>query len=310
MPKLLAIVGPTASGKTRLSLALAEQMGGEILSADSRQIYKHMDIGTAKPTREERKNIPHYFIDILDPREEYNAGAFGTDARQRIADIIRRKKIPILVGGSGLYIKSVIDGFFEGPGKDPEIRAQIEARMNKEGIENLLSALQKVDPLTASHMEVSKPRRIMRALEVYYSTGKPISQLHAEQASVPSFEVVQFGLQWERERLYNRINERVDSMFSHGLIEEVEDLRSKGYTRELNALNTVGYKEVFEYLEGKFDRNRLINLVKQNTRRFAKRQLTWFRTDSRINWIDVDETSSTDDIALLAKRALVQYGRS
>jgi tRNA dimethylallyltransferase len=289
MPKLLALVGPTASGKTHLSILLAQQLNGEILSADSRQVYRYLNIGTAKPTEEERRMVPHHFVDFLEPSEEYSAGTFGHEARQRALVVFSRNKCPILVGGSGLYVKAVIDGFFEGPGKDPELREQLESQLSAEGPETLLSALEKIDPMTAGRMDLSKPRRIIRALEVYHITGKPLSEFHREQSTAPPFDIVQFGLQWERKSLYRRIDARVDAMLSAGLIEEVKGLRERGYGPTQNALNTVGYREVFEFLDGKITHDNMVDLIKRNTRRFAKRQLTWFRADSRIAWLRVDE---------------------
>ncbi len=300
MPKLLAIVGPTASGKSLISLLLADQLGGEIVSADSRQIYKYLDIGTAKPSLEDRRKVPHHFIDILEPNQDYNAGQFGIEARLRIQEIISRGKVPILVGGSGLYVKAVVDGFFEGPGKDPEIRLQLENRLKEEGGASLLHTLLKVDPASAMTMETSKPRRIIRALEVFYITGKKLSEFHREQSTPPPFNAVQVGLMWRRESLYERINERVDWMFSEGLIDEVERLRAMGYSVTLNSLNTVGYKEVYEFLQGQQTKEKAIELIKRNSRRFAKRQLTWFRSDQRINWIRADEGSTTFELARLA----------
>lgn len=297
LPKILVIVGPTGSGKTPLSVILAERMHGEIVSADSRQIYKHLDIGTAKPTAEELHRVPHHFINLLEPNEEYNAGMFGKDARIAIQEIVSRKKLPLLVGGSGLYIKAVVDGLFEGPGKDPEIRTRLEERLTSEGAEVLFEELKRIDPVSASKAPPTKPRRIIRALEVYYITGQPISQLHAEQRSEPEFETVQFALEWDRKTLYARINHRVDTMIEMGLVDEVKGLRGKGYGVTMNALNTVGYKEVFNYFDGVYDYDEMLRLIKQNTRRFAKRQLTWFRTDKRIQWIPMNERKSLDEAA-------------
>ncbi len=284
-PRILALVGPTASGKTSVSLLLAELLNGEIVSADSRQIYRRLDIGTAKPSLADRKRAKHHFIDILDPQEEYSAGQFGKDAARVIRTILRRGKVPILVGGSGLYVKAVIDGLFKGPGKDPEIREGLTAQWETEGIEGLLNTLRKVDPVTVAEMREVTPRRVIRALEVYYITGKPLSKFHADREREGDFDAIQFGLEWERKELYDRINRRVDQMIGDGLVDEVRALKKLGYDRRLNALNTVGYKEVFDYLDGLLDYDEMVVLIKQNTRQFAKRQLTWFRADKRIRWI-------------------------
>ncbi len=284
-PRILALVGPTASGKTPLSLFLAQMLDGEIVSADSRQIYKFLDIGTAKPTRSERRRIVHHFIDILDPKENYSAGQYGANARKVIGEIIKRGKLPIIVGGSGLYVKAVIDGLFDGPGKDAEIRERLEEQVRSEGIESLVTVLRQVDALALQNMKEVTPRRVIRALEVYYVTGKPISEFHAEQESRPDFDAVQLAFKWERKDLYARIDQRVDRMIADGLVDEVRGLAGKGYARHLNALNTVGYKEVFDFLEGLIDLTAMAHLIKRNSRRFAKRQMTWFNADRRIRWI-------------------------
>lgn len=302
MKKLLAVVGPTGSGKSELALLLSRRLHGEIVSADSRQIYRHLDIGASKPTKEELKEVPHHFVDAFDPGQDYNAGEFGHDARKKIVEISKRRKQPILVGGSGLYVKAVVDGFFDGPGKDPEVREQLEARLREEGPLALMKALEQVDPASAVGMELTKPRRIIRALEVYSITGKPLSVFHKEQSSAAPFETVQFGIEWERADLYERINKRVESMLARGLIEEVKYLKTLGYDRRLNALNSVGYKEVFEYLDGNLDHETMVELIKRNTRRFAKRQLTWFRADKRITWLKMSISSSFEELADIVGR--------
>ncbi len=288
LPRVLAIVGPTASGKTPLALNVAERLKGEIISADSRQVYRYLTIGTAKPSSIDLKRVRHHCIDILDPTEEYNAGRFGEDATTFMRAILHRDRTPILVGGSGLYLKAVIDGLFSGPGKDPETRIQLEERLKYEGAESLLKLLKTVDPVSAESMSPTKPRRIIRALEVYYTTGKPISEFHAEQERKSGFGFVQIGLDWERKELYGRINARVDLMIEQGLLREVQELQQKGFVRTLNALNTVGYKEIFDFLEGTTSLDEAVSLIKRNTRRFAKRQLTWFRADKRIRWLSVN----------------------
>ena len=303
-PRVLAIVGPTASGKTPLSLLLAELLNGEIVSVDSRQVYRHLDIGTAKPSQDDMRTVRHHFIDILEPTAEYNAGQFSNEARDVLHDIINRKKMPILVGGSGLYVKAVVDGFFEGPGKDPELRNQLEEKLSREGGEALLAELRSIDPESAVKMNPTKPRRIVRALEVYYATGIPLSKFHAEQKFDSPFEFMQIGLEWDRAELYRRINERVDNMFQLGFLNEVKSLPKKGFSRSLNALNTVGYKEMFDYLEDKTTLKQALELMKRNSRRFAKRQLTWFRADTRIRWEKVDAQT---DFSQLAERVAKMF---
>lgn len=296
---ILGIVGPTASGKTPVSILLAELLNGEIVSADSRQVYRQLNIGTAKPGPEELERVRHHFINILDITQEYSAGVFGQEARQVIGDIIRRGKLPILVGGSGLYVKAVVDGLFDGPGKDPEVRARIEEQLANEGLQALYERLRRVDPNTAERMKEVKARQVVRALEIYRITGKPISEFHAGHAMKPEFDVVQIGLEWSRKELYTRIEDRVDSMMRDGLVDEVRHLKGKGYERRLNALNSVGYREVFDFLEGLTDEHEMIRLIKQNTRQFAKRQLTWFRSDKRIQWIPM---SAPRDLVLVAEK--------
>lgn len=295
---LLAIVGPTASGKTPLSLYLAERLNGEIVSADSRQIYKYLDIGTAKPSHAELRRVQHHFISLLDPKEEFNAGDYGRQARQTIKKLIERGKLPILVGGSGLYVKAVIDGLFEGPGKHPAIRAELEDRYQRVGGEPLLEELKKVDPTAARKMNPSKPRRIIRALEVFYATGQAISQFHSSQDRKPPFQAYQIALQWDRKELYGLINARVNTMLKSGLVEEVRSLHSRGYEPTLNSLNTVGYREMFQYLDGTLTLEEASDLIKRNTRRFAKRQLTWFRADERIRWIEMHTKRELEAVAL------------
>lgn len=295
--RILAIVGPTASGKTPLSLLVAEILNGEIVSADSRQIFKYLDIGTAKPTRAERKRVPHHFVDFLDPKQEYSAGLFGDAVKKVVKDVFDRGMVPILVGGSGLYIKSAIDGLFGGPGRDPEIRARLEDQLRTGGLEPLLDTLGKFDPIVLQRMKEITPRRVIRALEVFFIAGKPLSEYHSEQEKIPDYQAIQFGLEWERKELYSRINHRVDRMISDGLMDEVQKLAGMGYDRHLNALNTVGYKEVFDYLEGTVNAETMIDLIKRNTRRFAKRQITWFKADKRIRHIPMTETLNLEAAA-------------
>ncbi len=297
LPRILAIVGPTASGKTCISLLLAELLNGEILSADSRQTYKRLDIGTAKPSLADRRRVKHHFIDLLEPDEEYSAGQFGKDARVVVHAILKHGMVPILAGGSGLYVKAVIDGLFEGPGKDPEIREQLTEQWQREGIGLLLDALKKVDPAALANMKEVTPRRVIRALEVFHITGKPLSQFHAEQEKAPGFETIQVGLEWERRELYARIDQRVDRMIADGLVDEVRALKKMGLDKRVNALNTVGYKEVFDYLAGMQNYDEMVFLIKQNTRRFAKRQLTWFKADERIHWLAMAPDSEHAEIA-------------
>ncbi|MFN0157358.1 MAG: tRNA (adenosine(37)-N6)-dimethylallyltransferase MiaA [Bacteroidota bacterium] len=291
------LVGPTASGKTEVSLHLAKFLGGEILSADSRQIYRYLDIGTAKPTMQQRSQVPHHFIDIINPDQEYNAGTFGVEGRAVIDDLLARKITPVIVGGSGLYIRSLIDGLFDGPPADAEFRKLLEIRLEREGIEPLMDDLRRIDPDLADEIDRTKPRRVIRALEVHHLTGTPLSRLHRENAPPITFVPLMFGIAWQRDDLYARIEQRCDAMLAQGLMNEVEELENRGYHSRAIALNTVGYAEVFDYRLGKISYEDMIRLFKQNSRRYAKRQLTWFRRDERIEWLDVSESSSPLELA-------------
>ena len=294
--KVLVLAGPTASGKSHLSLTLASRLNGEIISADSRQIYKHMDIGTAKPSPAEREQVRHYFVDELDPAEHFDAGEFGRRGREIIDELLRREKLPIVVGGSGLYIRALIDGFFEGPAADPGVRSGLYRRAREEGNESLLRELSQVDPEAAGGMLPTNIRRIVRALEVHTLTGATMTSL--QKLNVPAnFVPTIFGLRWKREALYRRIDERVDRMIADGFLGEVRRLRQLGYSPDLNALQTVGYKEAFEHLGGAISEMEMIGLMKRNSRRYAKRQMTWFRGDARIVWFDVSEETNLADVA-------------
>lgn len=283
---VLVLLGPTCSGKSAVGFWLAKEMNGEIISADSRQIYKYLDIGTAKPSLEERKKVKHHFIDELLPEQEFNAGEFSIQAREIIDGIFESGKLPIVVGGSGLYIRALIDGFFDAPSANPEIRFELENIFRKKGGVALLEELRKVDPLAASRMLPSNRHRMIRALEVYRITGTPISELQKINIP-PNFQSVLVGLQWERSKLYERINQRVDWMLTKGLLSEVKSLVEKGYSTNITSLRTVGYQEVFQFFDGKIEYETMIELIKRNSRRYAKRQMTWFRHDKRIKWFEI-----------------------
>ncbi|MCI0449677.1 MAG: tRNA (adenosine(37)-N6)-dimethylallyltransferase MiaA [Chlorobi bacterium] len=302
-PKVLTIVGPTASGKTEISIRAAEEIklksckDVEIISADSRQVYKYIPIASAQPSKEQLKKFKHHFIASLELDEEFNAGEFGKKGRALVARIFENGKIPIIVGGSGLYISSLIYGLFdydepysehELKQKQKIIRKKLYDELENKGLAKLFSELKKADPQTADNMTHITERRVMRALEVYYATGLPVS-FHRRKKVDIGFEAVQIGIDLNRGELYKRINNRVDSMIEKGLIGEVKKLKTKGfhYTK-YNSLNTVGIKEVFDYLDGLISYERMAELIKQNTRRFAKRQLTWFRRYKDIKWVSYD----------------------
>jgi tRNA dimethylallyltransferase len=297
LPTILVIVGPTASGKTRLALEIARHTSAGIISADSRQVYQLLTIGTAKPSPDELKKVKHYFVDEILPDQHFSAGEFGIDGRKIIDEIVKQKKLPIVVGGTGLYVRSLVDGLFTGPGRKEDVREELEARLESEGANALLEELRRVDPEAAARMLPSNQRRVIRALEVYYATGKPISQHHDEHEHKKFFNPVFVGLQWERKKLYDRINFRVDRMLAAGFLDEVKGLLSRGYDDRYKSLQTVGYKEAFAFLRKEIGYERMVELMKQNTRRFAKRQLTWFRRDARIRWFDIEEENEIPRIA-------------
>jgi tRNA dimethylallyltransferase len=287
LPTVIVIAGPTASGKTALALHLAQHVPAEIISADSRQIYKHLNIGTAKPAPRELEMVPHHFIDALEPDRKFNAGDFQEQGRKVIAEILERKKLPVIVGGTGLYVQAVIDGFFEQPEISGEVREQLEKRLTREGQEALYKELQSVDPESAAAMDPTKYRRVIRALEVFYETGTPISEFHRQHDVKKIYDAKYFGLNWERSKLYERINCRVDKMLANGFLDEVKQLRKMGFDDRFQSLQTVGYKEAYAFLRNEIPKERMIELMKQNTRRFAKRQMTWFRREQRITWFDI-----------------------
>jgi tRNA dimethylallyltransferase len=282
------IVGPTAVGKSDVALELALKINGEVISADSRQIYKYLDIATSKPTKEMRNKIPHHIIDIIEPDKDYNAGRFSKDAEKAIKDIFERNKQPIIVGGTGLYIRALVDGLSEELGCDEEIRDNLKKEMEKNGREALYNRLKKIDPEAAGKISVNDTQRIIRYLEIYEITGMPVSRLWKEQKLKKSdYEYKFIGLNRDRDILYDRINKRVDRFFEDGLLDEVQGLLKKGYDLNSPGMNTLGYKEVIQYLQGDFDLEEAKRLIKRNTRHYAKRQMTWFKKDTRVCWIDM-----------------------
>jgi len=288
---LLTIVGPTAVGKTALSLALAENLGAEIISADSRQIYQELTIGTAKPTPEEQRHAPHHFINersIFDA--PYSAGEFADDANERIRQIHRRGNRPLVVGGSTLYIHALQYGLADIPDVDQSVRSRIEHRLDDEGAEALYDELRRVDPKQAAGMDPTKTQRLVRALEVYHGTGKPLSYYHEHQPE-PPFSYRTIVLHRERSNLYRRIEERVDRMLDNGLLDEVRGLLDQGIDPDRQPLRTIGYREAVDYLSGEIEYDEMVRLVKRNSRRYAKRQLTWFRRYDEYEWVNVEETN-------------------
>ncbi|NWG28134.1 MAG: tRNA (adenosine(37)-N6)-dimethylallyltransferase MiaA [Ignavibacteriaceae bacterium] len=297
--RVIVIVGPTSSGKTNLSLKLAKLIPSEIISADSRQIYKFLEIGTAKPSKEQREKTPHHLVDFLNPSEHYDASLFEKDAGQCIEEIFNKNKIPIVVGGSGLYIKALIDGIFETADKDEEYRKELLEKRKQFGNDFLYNELKKVDAVSAEKMLPQNWKRVIRALEVLHTSGEPIWKHHQKQSTGKGkkYQFRQFGLNWDRKILYENINNRVDEMIECGFVGEVKNILKMGYDKNLNSLNTVGYKEIIQHLNGKIALERAIELIKRNTRHYAKRQMTWFRKDNRIHWFEVNSIDEFESIA-------------
>ncbi|MBU1679172.1 MAG: tRNA (adenosine(37)-N6)-dimethylallyltransferase MiaA [Bacteroidetes bacterium] len=294
---VIIITGPTCSGKTALSLKVANILKSEIISADSRQIFKYLNIGTAKPSEEELKKNKHYFIDHLKPDEYYNASIFENEALKICNNLFSQNRIPIIVGGSGLYIKALVDGIFDSEKTDFKYREFLLSERKTKGNEHLHNMLNSVDPVSASKMLPQNWKRVMRCLEVYHSTGSFIWEEHNKQNRKENISFHQFALDVQRKKLYSDIETRVDLMINSGLIEEVKSILEMGYNRDINSLNTVGYKEIISFLFSEVTLERAVELIKRNTRRYAKRQLTWFRGDNRIKWISKGDSANLDFIA-------------
>lgn len=293
-PKVLVITGPTASGKSALALQLAQQMNGEIICADSLTVYQGLDIGSAKPTPEERSLVAHHLLDIRSPHEPFTAADFRIAATEAIRDITARGRLPILAGGTGLYLRTLLSGLTNAPGEHPQLREQLKQRAAQEGNAALLAELALVDPETAVRLHPNNLIRVIRALEVYHATGIPLSRFHAEHGFADRpFEALQFCLDLERTYLYQRIDQRVDMMIATGLLDEVRNLLAAGISADSKPLQAIGYKEVVAFLHGEFDQTEMTRLIKRNTRHFAKRQLTWFRGEAELQWVAYPENSDT-----------------
>lgn len=300
MIDLLILAGPTAVGKTDISIKLAKKLNGEIISADSMQIYKYMDIGSAKITKEEMKGIPHHLIDVVAPHEEFNVSSFKTLAEKCIKDIWSRGKLPIIAGGTGLYINSLIYNYdFTDADRDEDYREYLTRLSEDKGKEYVHSMLKDIDGKSYEKLYPNDLKRVVRALEVYKITGKSISEYTKENEkklyNIP-YNINYFILNMNREVLYERINKRVDIMMDKGLIEEVKKLESMGYTPDMQSMKGIGYKEILFYLKGDISLDEAIYLIKKGSRNYAKRQLTWFRKDKRSIWIDKDKYRSEEEI--------------
>lgn len=288
---LIAIVGPTAVGKTEVAIEVAKKLDCEIISADSMQIYRYMDIGTAKPSRLEQKGIKHHMIDIVDPDQEFSVADYQMMAKECIEDILNRNKIPLITGGTGLYINSVCYNYiFSESEKDEALREQLKKQALQYGNDFLYKKLEKLDPQAAKKIHPNNLRRIIRALEVCIKTGTTFSSyVEKTKKQKNPYELFMFGLTRAREELYRRINERVLKMINNGLVEEVKKLLEMGYSRNLNSMQGLGYRQIIDYLDGKITLERAIYLISRDTRHYAKRQYTWFLKDKNILWLNISE---------------------
>lgn len=285
---LISIVGPTAIGKTALAIQLAQHFGTEIISADSRQFFKEMAIGTAKPNAAELAAAKHHFINSHAVTQLFSTGDFEVESLKTLEEIFQKHDLAIMVGGSGLYVNALINGLDEMPEIDLSIREKLNKQFEEEGLAVIQNQLSQLDPEYFAKVDQQNPQRMIRGLEVYLSTGQKLSSMLSATKKERPFNIIKIGLNTDRAILYDRINSRVDQMIANGLIDEVKSLIP---FKKYNALNTVGYSEIFDYLDGKLSLENAVSVIKQNTRRFAKRQLTWFRRDEEINWFEPDQSS-------------------
>lgn len=294
---LVILTGPTAVGKTELSIRLAKAINGEIISADSIQVYKHMDIGSAKVTTEEMDGVKHYLIDVLEPTDEFNICVFKQMATEAMEEIYAKGKIPIIAGGTGFYIQSILyDVEFAKEEGDKSYRHSLEEKARLEGVSVIHQMLENVDPKAASEIHENNLKRVIRALEYYHETGQRISEHNEEQrAKTSPYNYKYYVLNMDREKLYSRINLRVDIMLENGLVEEVQKLKTMGYDKDLVSMQGIGYKEIRQYVDGELSYEDAVELLKKNTRNFAKRQLTWFRREPEVTWLNHEDFDGDKD---------------
>ena len=289
-PKVVIISGPTASGKSSLGVELALALGGEIISADSMQVYRGMDVGTAKPTLEEQREIPHHLLDVVDPDEEFNAAIFRSMALPLVRKIRSKGKICLVVGGTGLYIKSLLGGLLKSPPADPRLRESLGLECENHGLTRLYERLRRLDPESAGKIHPNDRTRIIRSLEIIRLTNRRLSELSEEHAfGEKALRALKLYLKVDRDRLYHRINQRSAAMVKHGLIEETKVLLSKGYSPDLKPMKSIGYRHMIKYLEGTWSVAEATCNLQRDTRRYAKRQLTWFRADPEVTWVSPDD---------------------
>lgn len=296
-PTIPILTGPTAVGKTSTSIELAKMIDGEIVSIDSRQLYKYLDIGTAKPTLREQTEIPHHLIDLFEPTVQVSAGEYRRLAIDVVEEIVSKGKTPIFVGGSGMYINALVHGIFKDSASNPEIRNRLMAEIEEKGNVTLYNRLMDIDPDSAKKIHINDAKRITRGLEIYEITGKPPSQHFQTQENNPAFPTKIFVLTRERSKLYKRINLRVNQMIEEGLIKETEDLLNNRYRSAMDELKTLGYQEVIQFLDKEVEHNIMVENLKMNTRRYAKRQLTWLRHQLDAEWIELQDSDNAISIA-------------
>jgi tRNA dimethylallyltransferase len=303
---VLVLAGPTGVGKTDVSIPLALALQGDIISADARQIFRDLEIGTAKPTPEQRAQVVHYFVDELDLNARWTAGDFGRAARRKVDEILQRGRLPVVVGGSGLYIRALLDGFFDADDEHVDY-GPLRERLAAEGAQALYDELREVDPELAGQIMPRDTHRILRALEVYHRTGVPLSQWQKRRTEPLPYAIAFYCLRMDRAVLYDRVNRRVLHMLDEGLVEEVRGLSERGFDESTNALRTHGYQEVFPYLRGEYGYDEMVDRIQKAVRHYVKRQFTWFRRDSRVVWIDrtPDETAETT-----AQKVIDHFGRA
>lgn len=306
---VIAIVGPTAVGKTKLSLDLAKKLRGEIISGDSMQIYKGMNIGTGKVTETEKGNIPHYMIDIIEPNQTFSVAEFQQQVRMYIDCILSKNKLPILVGGSGLYMDAILyDYQFANRKRNDKITKKLEEIYKKEGIGPLFSELQRIDPEQAKKIHPNNFRRVIRALEIYQTTGKTMTEIHKTQKKTAKYNHILIGLEMKREILYNQINQRIDAMIDNGLINEVRELFER-YGEHYQAMQGIGYKEIIPFIKGEDTLENCIELLKQHSRRYAKRQFTWFKNKMDVKWYAMDEQPYKQKFQIILSDIIEKHDR-
>jgi tRNA dimethylallyltransferase len=307
-PPLVVITGPTGAGKTEVAVRLASRLPVEVVSADSRQVYRGMDIGTAKPSREQRLAVAHHLIDVVNPDESYNAARFNVEARQAIADVLGRGRLPLVVGGTGLYIRALLRGLLPAPAADAEVRRELRELARREGLPVLHARLQEVDPEAASRIHPRDPVRIIRALEIYRKTGAPVGVTSHWRDSRPEWTLLLVGLTRPRAALYEALGERVDRMVGRGLQEETRRLLAAGYDPSLSAMQGIGYRHFVQVIRGEWAEARAIHEMKRDTRQYAKRQWTWCAREPGIRWVDVEAAEGQDGVVEQIEKWIIQEG--